>query len=369
MASVTLEKLCKVYKGGSYAVNHADLRIENGEFITLVGPSGCGKTTTLRMVAGLLDPSSGKILFDQDEVTYLPPQQRHIGMVFQDYALFPHLNVRDNIAFGLKIQKYDPAQIKQRVDEGIRMVNLGGYEKRGLGELSGGQRQRVALARALVMEPRVFLMDEPLSNLDAKLRLHMRTELKRIHKKLGITTLYVTHDQVEAMTLSSRVVIMLDGLIQQVGTPEDVYERPINRFVGGFIGSPPMNFIEKCRIQRKGDRLFLEAQGLVIGLSKKHQQWLEAQNLQEVVAGIRPEHFAEADSQTSGEMDTIELEVDVVEPIGADKYLDLCHGDLQLKAKVSADTVAHVDQKIKLRVDLEKIHLFKPDSGKAIQAA
>ena len=354
------------------ANDNINMKIEEGEFITLVGPSGCGKTTTLRMIAGLLSPSSGSIFFDDEDVTHTPTQNRGIGMVFQDYALFPHLNVWDNIGFGLKIQKYPKDQVKQRVRQGVEMVNLIGLEGRALSELSGGQRQRVALARALVMEPRVFLLDEPLSNLDAKLRLHMRTELKRIHKRIGVTTIYVTHDQVEAMTLSNRVIIMLDGKIQQKGTPKEVYEKPINRFVGGFMGSPPMNFLENCEIIRENDHLFLVVKGIRFSVPRHFYRAIERLNLSTVTTGIRPEDLSDRNdavtSQYKSHMldDTIEMTIDVIEPIGANKLLDLYHKDLRLSAIVKADSSVLPDQHINIKVNLERIHLFDPKTEESL---
>lgn len=370
MGSVVLKDLCKFYKE-TKANDHINLTIENGEFITLVGPSGCGKTTTLRMIAGLLEPTSGQILFDDKDVTWVKPQNRNVGMVFQDYALFPHLNVWENIAFGLRIKKYDKEDIKKRVVEGIRMVNLEGYESRALAALSGGQRQRVALARALVMEPHVFLMDEPLSNLDAKLRLHMRTEIKRIHKRVGITTIYVTHDQVEAMTLSTRVVVMKDGLIQQVGSPEDVYERPVNRFVGGFIGSPPMNFLT-CHVSETNGKMSLVCDKLKFEVPPRYRRDLQEGNYTQVIVGIRPENLEEYHSSIDGDLpgseidDRIEMMVDVVEPIGADKYLDLYNENIRLLAKVNADCQAQPDQKMTLKIDLSRIHLFDVHTEKKL---
>jgi iron(III) transport system ATP-binding protein len=279
---LNLEKLTKTFppRGGAgevFAVQDANLQIQQGELVTLLGPSGCGKTTTLRMIAGFEFPTSGRILLDGQEINTLPPNKRNMSMVFQSYAIFPHLNIYENIAYGLNVQHLSNAEISRRVGAVMKLVELGGYEKRAPNQLSGGQQQRVALARALVMEPKVLLMDEPLSNLDAKLRESMRTEIRRIQRSLGITSVYVTHDQIEAMTLSDRVVVMNKGLIEQVGTPVEVYRHPQTRFVADFIGRA--NFIEAVVVSGNPENLVVKVHGQAVRLSSVQKTYAEGAKL------------------------------------------------------------------------------------------
>ena len=375
MAKVVLSNLSKKY-GDFFAANNINIEIEDGQFVTLVGPSGCGKTTILRMIAGLTNPTAGQIFIDDEDITHLEPQGRGIAMVFQDYALFPHMNVWKNVAFGLQIQKYPKEDIKNRVAEAIEMVGLKGFELRSPAALSGGQRQRVALARALALHPKVFLMDEPLSNLDAKLRLQVRTELKRIHKKIGITTVYVTHDQVEAMTLSDRVVILRDGTIQQIGSPDDVYHTPKNKFVAGFIGSPPMNFFD-CTLRKVGDRYTLEKGDFKIQLAQSFTERINRELPEkEVIVGIRSEHIYSYEHLESGEhgvswqkdhSESFYVTVEVVEPMGSNKYLSLiAPGGIKFIGQVNGDCVINADEKIRVAFDTRKIHLFDLDSEETL---
>ncbi len=372
MSTIKLENLCKFYKDIK-ASNNINIAISDKEFITLVGPSGCGKTTILRIIAGLTKPTSGKVYIDDKDVTELPPQERGIAMVFQDYALFPHMNVYKNVSFGLEIQKYAKEEIQIRTSEAISMVGLDGLEKRKPAELSGGQRQRVALARALALRPKVFLMDEPLSNLDAKLRLQMRTELKRLHKKISTTTIYVTHDQVEAMTLSTYVVILNDGEIQQIGTPEEVYLNPINRFVAGFIGSPPMNFFDAI-IKEEDGKHYLQATDFEMILDDNlFKQVSNSSTSEKVIVGIRPEYmkFEKVIEENTSEPSNNPLKpnfmimkLEVVEPIGDDKYLDLHIGNTALLAKVNGALRVKPDDFILISYDPYQLHIFDAKTEK-----
>src|SRR5437899_1301138 len=287
MAQVVIRNLNKKFDG-VHAVNDVNLQIRDKEFMVLVGPSGCGKTTTLRMVAGLESITSGRILIDDKVINHLPPMDRDIAMVFQNYALYPHMSVYDNMAFGLKMRKFDRADIAKRVQDAAEILGIQELLKRKPRQLSGGQRQRVALGRAIVRHPQVFLFDEPLSNLDAKLRVQMRVELKKLHDRLGTTAIYVTHDQVEAMTLGDRVVVMKDGLVQQVGEPLELYNTPANRFVAGFIGSPAMNFATGTLAASNG-RLWAEAPGLRIGLPEPSAHRANGRDGAKATVGIRPE--------------------------------------------------------------------------------
>jgi sn-glycerol 3-phosphate transport system ATP-binding protein len=309
VADVTFDHVVKRFPGGALALDELTLKVDDGEFMILVGPSGCGKTTALRIVAGLERPSSGRIAVGGRVMNDLSPRDRDIAMVFQNYALYPHMTVRRNLAFGLKQRKAPRAEIDRRVDEISGMLGLGELLRRRPAQLSGGQRQRVAMGRALVREPQVFLLDEPLSNLDAKLRVQMRAELKRLHARLGITTIYVTHDQVEAMTLGDRIAVLSEGRLQQLGGPQDVYDRPANLFVAGFIGSPPMNLLRgTC------DRGEVVAGDLRLPLGRVPEG--------DVVVGLRPESLGPA----SGGVPSMELRVEVVEPLGDEV---LVHGTVE----------------------------------------
>jgi len=320
MGQVVLRNVNKFYDS-VHAVKDVNLQIRDKEFVVFVGPSGCGKTTTLRMIAGLEAISSGDISIDGQVVNNLPPMDRDIAMVFQNYALYPHMSVYDNMAFGLKMRKFARREIAKRVQEAADILDIGDYLKRKPRQLSGGQRQRVALGRAIVRHPRVFLFDEPLSNLDAKLRVQMRVELKKLHQRLGTTAVYVTHDQVEAMTLGDRVVVMRDGLVQQVGEPLDLYNSPANRFVAGFIGSPAMNFATVKMMDGDG-RLTAKNAGLELEVPQSHIERLKSHIGREVTLGIRPENLHVAtDSDPAGF--TFPSKVEVVEQLGSEILLDV----------------------------------------------
>ena len=315
MSGVKLEKVIKRY-GDIQVVHGIDLEVAEKEFVVLVGPSGCGKSTTLRMIAGLEEISDGTVTIDDKVVNETAPKDRDIAMVFQNYALYPHLNVGENIAFGLKIRKVSKENIKKQVDEVAGILGLEEYLERRPADLSGGQRQRVAMGRAIVRHPKVFLFDEPLSNLDAKLRTQMRAEIKRLHKRLGVTSIYVTHDQVEAMTLADRIVVMRDGVIDQVGSPMELFNNPVNTFVAGFIGSPPMNQIDAV-IEAKNDKLFANISGHSLELPPIRELTAEDDG-REVVLGIRPEHVLVAPDEGSA---AIPVVLDLVETLGSEALL------------------------------------------------
>jgi multiple sugar transport system ATP-binding protein len=360
VAEVILESVGKVYPGNIRAVKDVNLDIRNGEFLVLVGPSGCGKSTTLRMVAGLEDISEGTIKIGERVVNDLPPKDRDIAMVFQNYALYPHMTVYENMAFGLKLRKFKKPDIDERVKNAARLLGIEMLLERKPKALSGGQRQRVAVGRAIVREPAAFLFDEPLSNLDAKLRVETRAELKRLHKRLQTTTIYVTHDQEEAMTLGDRIVVMSEGLVQQVDTPLEIYERPVNRFVAGFLGTPPMNFIDGKLVRAEG-KLRFEGEELSIVVPDFQTRELEAHVDQPVVLGMRPENLYQMDEHVSGsDVQKLTLQVDVVEPLGntMDLYLSTATG-ARLVARVKAsllDGVKHID----LKLDASKLYVFEP---------
>jgi multiple sugar transport system ATP-binding protein len=363
MAQVNLENVWKQFDS-VVAVRDVSLTINDKEFVVLVGPSGCGKSTTLRMVAGLEEITKGTIKIGERVVNDVPPKDRDIAMVFQNYALYPHMSVYDNMAFGLKLRKFPKAEIQQRVQEAAVLLGIQELLQRKPRALSGGQRQRVAVGRAIVRKPQVFLFDEPLSNLDAKLRVAMRAELKKLHDRLQATVIYVTHDQVEAMTMGDRIVIMKDGLIQQVGAPLEVYAHPQNQFVAGFIGSPAMNFIS-CTVSGKDGQLFFTNPGLNLVVPSSRAKALAAYAGKPVTMGVRPEELREANSQDPANT-VFEATVEVVEPIGHEIYLDVKAGPVELIARVSPDTPAKVGQKIRLAATVEKLHAFDPQTEKAI---
>jgi len=364
MASVKLVNLTKRF-GKVVAVNKLNLSIRDKEFLVLLGPSGCGKTTTLRMIAGLERPDEGEIYINDRLVNDLPPRERNIAMVFQSYALYPHMTVYDNIAFPLKMRKLPKEEIDKRVKEVADLLRIRHLLDRKPGQLSGGEAQRVAIGRAIVREAEVFLMDEPLSNLDAKLRIYMRAELKRLQRELGVTTIYVTHDQVEAMTMADRIAIMNHGVLQQVGTPDEVYNYPKNIFVAGFIGSPPMNFID-FTLTASSDKQVIDAGSFRIELPGDLGEVLvNKARTQELVLGVRPEHikvFTEKPSMKN----IIEAEVYVVEPLGSETILDLKIGEYLIKARIPGTISTSVGGKVWLLFDMDKIHVFDKKSGKAI---
>ncbi|WP_219471499.1 ABC transporter ATP-binding protein [Nonomuraea rhizosphaerae] len=397
MASIVLTNVDKIYAGGVKAVNGLNLEIKDGEFMVLVGPSGCGKSTALRMIAGLEDISGGEIAIGEKVVNHLPPKDRDIAMVFQNYALYPHMTVEENLAFGLKLRKMPKPEIQKRVNEAAKMLGLETYLKRKPAALSGGQRQRVAMGRAIVREPQAFLMDEPLSNLDAKLRVSMRASLNQMHERLGVTTVYVTHDQVEAMTLGDRVCVLRDGILQQVDTPQNLFDKPVNLFVAGFMGSPSMNFATAELVRDGGaavtfadiklnipDSAFSEKPGLDQYIGKK------------VILGIRPSDFEDATSagNHANGWATLPVKAEVTEELGSEinvlflidappvEHKDTVaaadtgddeeatlplSGDKSLwTARVNARSHVRPGQNIELVVDTHNLHFFDPTSGLSI---
>ncbi len=365
MARVLVRNLNKMYDE-VHAVKDVSLEIRDKEFVVLVGPSGCGKTTTLRMVAGLESITSGQVLIGDTVVNDLAPMDRDIAMVFQNYALYPHMSVYDNMAFGLKMRKVDRADIAKRVQEAAAILGIEDYLKRKPRQLSGGQRQRVALGRAIVRHPQVFLFDEPLSNLDAKLRVQMRVELKKLHTRLNTTAIYVTHDQVEAMTLGDRVVVMRGGLVQQVGEPLELYNAPVNRFVAGFIGSPGMNFAP-VRVDDGDGQGPLQAKnaGLGIDVPDEIGTRLRAYTGREVTLGIRPEDLQVANGSHPPGL-CFDAVVEVVEQLGAEILLDLAVGDQTMVASVEPTVRAKRGDKVRFALRPERLHFFDTVSEVAI---
>ena len=370
MAQVTLEGVRKVYEGaqGHVAVHGVDLNVADGEFVVLVGPSGCGKSTTLRMIAGLESITAGKLSIGGRVVNDVPPKDRDIAMVFQNYALYPHMSVRDNMAFALKLRKMPKSEIDQRVREAAEVLGLTTELDRLPKQLSGGQRQRVAVGRAIVRKPAVFLFDEPLSNLDAKLRVQMRREILGLHRRLGATTVYVTHDQVEAMTMGDRIVVMSAGHVMQVDTPEALYERPSNRFVAGFIGSPAMLFL-KGTLTSNGSARFV-AEGGEPSITLPGSMVAQARATPDVVLGIRPEHLRLAsEGPTSPEQTALNATVDLVEPLGGEALVHVRAGTHELTAKTRSRDLPDVGDKIQLVADGKRVHLFDASSGAVVRGA
>lgn len=364
MAKVVLKDVTKKF-GDLIAVNSIDLEIKDEEFMVLVGPSGCGKTTTLRMVAGLEEVTKGEIHIGDRLVNGVPPKDRDIAMVFQNYALYPHMNVYNNMAFGLKLRKFPKAEIDRRVREAAEMLGITDKLKSKPKELSGGQRQRVALGRAIVRNPKVFLFDEPLSNLDAKLRVQMRAELKRLHYDLKTTTVYVTHDQVEAMTLGKRVAVMKDGIIHQVDTPQNLYDHPINKFVASFIGSPSMNFLD-ARLIKEDGRLYIDGKSFKLKIPPAKAKALEDYVGKEVIFGVRPGDMEVSDEGKDEDETTLEIIVRVVEPLGDEILIHGENGRNSLVALLPPREEVSLDQHLKLKVDMEAIHIFDRETEKAL---
>jgi multiple sugar transport system ATP-binding protein len=389
MADIVLDKVTKSYPDGTVAVRDVDLTIADGEFIILVGPSGCGKSTTLNMIAGLEDITSGELRIGGERVNDKAPRDRDIAMVFQSYALYPNMTVRENMAFPLKLAKLDNATIDRKVNEAAEILELSKFLDRRPANLSGGQRQRVAMGRAIVRSPKAFLMDEPLSNLDAKLRVQMRTQVSRLQKQLATTTVYVTHDQTEAMTLGDRVVVMRGGVIQQVGHPQHLYDEPVNLFVAGFIGSPAMNFLP-ATVEAGTLRTALGD----LPMGDRLRRRIEAADCpRELIIGIRPEHFEDAslvEEANRGKGTEFDAPVDVVESMGSDKYVylsiegeravsadldelaaDAGAGDLDsggggLVTRLSAESQVREGAQARVWVNLEKVHLFDPSTGRNV---
>ncbi|MEL7105084.1 MAG: sn-glycerol-3-phosphate ABC transporter ATP-binding protein UgpC [Pseudomonadota bacterium] len=354
MAGVNLSGIVKAY-GALQVVHGIDLNVAEKEFVVLVGPSGCGKSTTLRMIAGLEEITAGDLMIDGRRMNRIAPKDRDVAMVFQNYALYPHLNVADNMAFGLRIRKMPKAEIKKTIDDVAEILGLTPYLDRRPADLSGGQRQRVAMGRAIVRHPKVFLFDEPLSNLDAKLRTQMRAEIKRLHNRLGVTSVYVTHDQVEAMTLADRIVVMNDGSIEQVGTPMELFNHPANTFVAGFLGSPPMN-------QMKGT---LTGTGAKIGDAEIKIDGSTAGNAgRDVIVGIRPEHVMLGEGQGTS---ALPINLDLVEPLGSEALLHARHGDdnLVFKAETNGD-IGHLSGVGAVHVPASLVKLFDAETGRAL---
>ncbi len=388
MASLSLKHIHKIYPNGFEAVKDFNLEVEDKEFIIFVGPSGCGKSTTLRMIAGLEDISNGEFRIDGKMMNDVEPKDRDIAMVFQNYALYPHMSVRDNMAFGLKLRKTPKHEINKKVKDAAHILDLEELLDRKPAALSGGQRQRVAMGRAIVREPKVFLMDEPLSNLDAKLRVQMRTEIAALHQRLGATIIYVTHDQTEAMTLGTRIVVMKDGVIQQVASPQKLYNEPVNLFVAGFIGSPQMNFVNADCVA-KGDDIYLEFDRFTVKLPEQKAAILKEQGYvgKQVVMGIRPEDILESEHELEAHPDSqIQVKINGYELLGAEvllyfnllnekpdniqrQFTDDAYANVKktlFTAKVSAETPARYGSTITVALNPAKIHVFDKETEMAI---
>ncbi|MBQ7173127.1 MAG: sn-glycerol-3-phosphate ABC transporter ATP-binding protein UgpC [Clostridia bacterium] len=368
MASLSLRHIYKKYPGGVTAVSDFNLEIKDKEFLVLVGPSGCGKSTTLRMIAGLEEISEGELFIGDRLVNDVAPKDRKIAMVFQNYALYPHMSVFENMAFGLKLSKVPKEVIKKKVEEAARILDITHLLERKPKALSGGQKQRVALGRAIVRDPQVFLLDEPLSNLDAKLRAAMRTELTKLHNSVGTTFIYVTHDQVEAMTMATRIVVMKDGLIQQVATPQKLYDEPVNIFVAGFIGTPQMNFMNGT-LEKKGDGVYFVYEGNALKLPKEKAEDPKLAEYigKEVVCGLRPECIEDAPDPEKYKDAMLDANVDVTELMGAEIYLYLNVGEEgKLIARVSARSQTRAGETVKVGFDMTRLHIFDKDTERCI---
>ncbi|HOJ98254.1 MAG TPA: sn-glycerol-3-phosphate ABC transporter ATP-binding protein UgpC [Termitinemataceae bacterium] len=365
MAKVELKGVSKVYEGNVRAVDNANITVNDKEFVVFVGPSGCGKSTTLRMIAGLEDITEGELYIDGELMNDVPPKDRNIAMVFQNYALYPHMTVYDNMAFGLRIKKVDKAEIDRRVHEAARILDIEKFLDRKPKALSGGQRQRVAVGRAIVRNPKVFLFDEPLSNLDAKLRVQMRAELSDLHLRLNATMIYVTHDQVEAMTMASKIVVMKDGKIQQIGSPLYLYNHPINKFVAGFIGSPPMNFLS-VKVLEKNGSIILDEGSFEVKPMDEHVKYLKKYVGKEIFFGIRPEDLTYVESPAAS--NNIPVKITVVEPLGADIHLWLTTKTQPLVARTEPHHTFHVGDQVNFVPHMEKAHYFDKDTELSILA-
>ncbi|MBO4898286.1 MAG: sn-glycerol-3-phosphate ABC transporter ATP-binding protein UgpC [Clostridia bacterium] len=367
MSSLSLRGIYKTYPGGVTAVSDFNLEIADKEFIIFVGPSGCGKSTTLRMIAGLEEITQGELYIDDKLMNDIAPKDRDIAMVFQNYALYPHMSVFDNMAFGLKLRKTPKDEIKRRVQEAAEILDIAHLLDRKPKALSGGQRQRVALGRAIVREPKVFLMDEPLSNLDAKLRVQMRTEIGKLHKNLQTTFIYVTHDQTEAMTMASRIVVMKDGIVQQVASPQTLYDDPVNMFVAGFIGSPQMNFVE-ADVSKEGNSIALSFGGQKVVLPEGKAAKFDQEYIgKTVVLGIRPEDMYDDEAHIADAPNcTLNADVEITEMMGAETYLYLDIDGHKFTARVNPRTTSKTGDKIKIALDGNKIHIFDKDTELAL---
>jgi len=367
MAEVKLVNVSKIYDGGNVAAKDINIEIHDREFVVLVGPSGCGKSTTLRMIAGLEEITSGELYIDNKLVNDVSPKDRDIAMVFQNYALYPHMSVFENMAFGLKLRKFDKEEIKKRVNDAAKILGLEEYLDRKPKALSGGQRQRVAVGRAIVRKPKVFLFDEPLSNLDAKLRVQMRTEISKLHQKLEATMVYVTHDQTEAMTMGDRIVIMKDGIIHQIDTPLNLYNYPLNKFVAGFIGSPSMNFVSGSIQLDNGLRFVSDTKSLSVALQENYHEKLKNHINKKIWLGIRPEDIHDAETTKAEEAyQKTEVTVEVVEPMGNEIFLYFLIDDIQFTARISAREKPEPGLNRNIFLDSSKLHFFDFETEKSI---
>ena len=365
MANVSIRKVVKAYEGDVQAVKGIDLEIGDHEFVVLVGPSGCGKSTTLRMIAGLEEITAGEIWIDGDVVNDVPPRDRDIAMVFQNYALYPHMSVFDNMAFGLKLRKFPKEEIKRRVDDAAKMLDIQMLLDRKPKALSGGQRQRVAMGRAIVRNPKVFLFDEPLSNLDAKLRVQMRTEIKKVHQLVPTTTVYVTHDQIEAMTLADRVVVMNHGVIEQVGAPQELYHHPATRFVAGFIGSPAMNFLPVQVIDEGGLKVQL-ADGTRMAIPPQRVAGYAPYKGKKMTLGIRPEHMTETHNTEKPGVQLMNANVDVIEPMGMETLVHHFVDGVAVCSRIDPNTQTGPGQILPLAIDMNNMHLIEDASNRVV---
>lgn len=369
MAGVKLENISKVYEGGVVAVKDVNVEIQDREFVVLVGPSGCGKTTTLRMIAGLEEISSGNLYIGNQIMNNVPPKDRDIAMVFQNYALYPHMTVYENMAFGLKLRKFPKSEIDMRVKEAAQILGITEYLNRKPKALSGGQRQRVALGRAIVRKPKVFLFDEPLSNLDAKMRVQMRAEISKLHQRLGATMIYVTHDQVEGMTMGDRIVVMKNGIVQQIDTPLNLYNNPRNKFVAGFIGSPAMNFFEGF-VRKENDGIyFLEMEGgLHLELPASVESEIGPFYNKQIYLGIRPEHIYLGDEHPGELKSYANLRVEISEPMGNEVYLYFSLQSTQLVARITKLVDPKPGTELKMYFDTTHAYFFDRETEKSIRA-
>lgn len=363
MARIRFENVEKKYSNGFHAVKNLNLDIQDKEFLVLLGPSGCGKSTTLNMIAGLEEVSDGQLLFDDELVNYTPPHKRDVAMVFQSYALYPHKTVYDNIAFGLQMRRAGKADIDKRVRDAAEKLEISHLLDRRPSQLSGGQRQRVALGRAMVRDPAVFLMDEPLSNLDAALRISMRAEIKELHQAMQTTFVYVTHDQAEALTLADRIVVMKDGVVQQIGNPDDIYERPKNTFVASFLGSPPINYIDGT-LAVDGESVRFVRESLSLALPRESARKLADAQGREVRLGIRAEDVDETGAGGDGAM--IHGKVNSILPVGSDQFLGFDFYGEELFFRVGKDLSHALGEDVSLSVDLNRLHLFDKDTGQSL---
>jgi multiple sugar transport system ATP-binding protein len=369
MADLQLKGVSKIYSGHICALAPTSVDVKDGEFVILVGPSGCGKSTLLRMIAGLETVSQGEIYIGGRLINNVPAKDRDIAMVFQNYALYPHMTVYENMAFGLKMRKLPKSEIDNRVRKAVEILGLGKFLDRRPKALSGGQRQRVAVGRAIVRQPKLFLFDEPLSNLDAKLRVSMRAELIKLHKRLDATMIYVTHDQVEAMSMGDRLIVLKDGIVQQIGAPLEIYDRPANQFVAGFIGSPPMNFLNCALIEREG-HLFLTADGIILKLppeKKAALSTIESNGSRPVVLGIRPEDFSERRSYDGAvDCNVMRARVNFLEPLGSELLATCSLGANEIIVRLSPRSGVTTDEMIELVVNMERARVFDPATEKAL---